>query len=294
MPRPQAYHVVVRALESRSGWTPTARFAAAVESSTHGHLPYARYHAAGVARERAGAGEGVVERLVGDWLATDLNPVTQIIGNLTQTANARWALNAYSHSAVLCVRGNTASRRPADSDTRRFDVSRDLLATVDDPALCHLGVVSTMEALVGKVARNAVSAAAPEPIGLSSIAQYLGLDVSAATDVAVVFESEGQISIARAAQLLGCHQRTLERRLREEGVTAELLRRATRLVRATSQLRSSTSLTTIAIAEGFSDLAHMSRAFKAACGMSPSLLRQAALGGAVTEPRERIAQAPPG
>lgn len=284
MTRAQAYYVVVRALEAHGGWSPMARFAAAVESSTEGHLPYARYHAAGVARQRTGAGEGMVERLVGDWLATDINPVTQIIGKLTQPANARWALAAYSHSAVLCVRTHAASPQLDDANTPRFAVSQDVLASTDDPAPCHLGVLSTMEALVSKVGRNATLAAPPQPGGLSSVAHYLGVGFSAAADVAAVFEHEGQISIASAAQMLGCHQRTLERRLREEGLTAEALRRAARLLRATHRLHSSDSLTTIAIDEGFSDLAHMSRAFKASCGMSPSLLRQAARGGAMAEP----------
>jgi AraC-like DNA-binding protein len=73
--------------------------------------------------------------------------------------------------------------------------------------------------------------------------------------------------------MIGCHQRTLERRLREEGLTAETIRMATRLIRATKRLRSSDSLTAIAMEVGFSDQAQMTRAFRFSCGMTPSLLR---------------------
>jgi len=84
---------------------------------------------------------------------------------------------------------------------------------------------------------------------------------------------EGYISVSEVARKIGCHQRTLERRLQKEGLTAETIRTATRLNRATKRLRSDDSLTVIAIEEGFSDQAQMSRAFRKSCGMTPSSLR---------------------
>lgn len=55
--------------------------------------------------------------------------------------------------------------------------------------------------------------------------------------------------IAELARKLGCHQRSLERKLKAEGLTAESLRQAVRMIRATDRLGSSDSLTTIAIEE---------------------------------------------
>lgn len=75
-------------------------------------------------------------------------------------------------------------------------------------------------------------------------------------------------------------QRSLERKLRAEGLTAEALRQAVRMVRATDRLGSDDSLTTIAIEEGFSDLSHMTRSFKTSAGMQPSLLRRLLLADA--------------
>lgn len=114
---------------------------------------------------------------------------------------------------------------------------------------------------------------APPP-SLLSVARHLGVEHSTAAEVALVFEGEGHVSIVEVAALLGVHQRTLERRLRSVGLTADALRQAARLMRATNRLAQTDSLTTIAADEGFADLAHMTRAFRASCGMPPSLLRK--------------------
>jgi len=62
--------------------------------------------------------------------------------------------------------------------------------------------------------------------------------------------------------------------LKKEGTTAEGIRMATRILRAHQRFTGTESLTTIAHDVGFSDLAHMTRSFKASCGMTPTLLRQ--------------------
>jgi AraC-like DNA-binding protein len=49
------------------------------------------------------------------------------------------------------------------------------------------------------------------------------------------------------------------------------------MVAATDRLWSAASLTEIAFEMGFSDLAHMTRAFRSSCGMAPSQLRRLAL-----------------
>jgi AraC-like DNA-binding protein len=73
-------------------------------------------------------------------------------------------------------------------------------------------------------------------------------------------------------QKLGCHKRTLERSLREVGLTAQALRRADRMMRVAAGLFAGDSLTSIAADCGFSDTAHMSRSFRAACGFAPRML----------------------
>lgn len=279
-----AYHVVVHALEARAGWTPARRLASAVAHTLNGHLPYTRYLAAGQTSRRQGAGEASVQRLVEDWLATDVNPVIQLMGQLTLPGNTAWALNAYTHSAQVGVRTTIALHNNAAS-APQMEIKRQLLATERDPALCRTGVVCVMESLVARSMRNALHHPAPTVRPLSALAHALGLGHSATAQLSQVFEAEGGIPIPLAAQHLGCHTRTLERRLRTEGLTAEAVRQTVRLIAATQQLRLPHSLTDIAHSVGFADLSHMTRAFGAACGMAPSLLRQVAHGGLAPEPR---------
>ncbi len=278
MTQPLAYHVVVRALEAEAGWTPAARFACSVAHTLDGHLPYARYQAVGLARRREGSSEATVERMVHEWLATDVNPATQIIGHLPSAEAAVWALNAYTESARLGVRTRLALTLDEAAAAPRLAVRRERAAAGDDPELCRAGVLTLMEILIGQSAHTPAQPGAAR--GLSSIARLLGVEHSAAAHAVEVFEHEGHVAVARVAELLGCSQRTLERRLRQEGVTAEALRRATRVIRATGRLRSQESLTDIAADAGYADLAHMSREFRSSCGMSPSLLRRAWRGEA--------------
>lgn len=84
-------------------------------------------------------------------------------------------------------------------------------------------------------------------------------------------------AIARA---LDVSLRTLNRRLAVEGTTLGGLHRRVRLREACLRISGSDqSLTEIAHDLGFSDSAHLSRGFTAACGLSPRSYRQAAREG---------------
>ena len=103
----------------------------------------------------------------------------------------------------------------------------------------------------------------------------LGLGSSAASDAALAFESDAELRVDDVARLLGCHRRTLQREFKASGITAETLKRACRLSRATALLPTALTLTEIAHETGYSDHAHMTRAFVASCALAPSILRQA-------------------
>jgi len=68
--------------------------------------------------------------------------------------------------------------------------------------------------------------------GLSDSAKALGAPDSSSAEMARPFEAEGPMTIAEAAQRLGCHQRTLLRQLHPEGTRAEPIRMAARILRA--------------------------------------------------------------
>ena len=286
MPNSLAYHVVVNALEGKAGWTPMNRFVSAVSHVISGHLPYQRYHAAGRARTAEGAGAGVVERMVNDFLATDVNPGYLLLSSFQREADVLVAFNAYNQSAKLGVQtslgasgyarrlnsGSRNSSRNADGNGNGADGA--LMAHGDDPDSCRQGTLAIVQTMMTTTRLNARLPDGAERRSLTTTANILGIEASAAAEVALVFESEGHLPIAGVARKLGCHQRTLERRLREASITAEALRQASRLIRATHRLSSRDSLTMIACDEGFSDLAHMTRAFQSSSGMPPSLIRK--------------------
>lgn len=266
-----AYHVVVHALEGHGGWTPTSRFAALVAHVNDGHLPYERHHAAGRARAIEGASEGQIERAVHEFLRADATPCVRVLLSLATPSVVVDGFNAYNASAGIAVK--TSVSMPGGGDRAPVMVARrEMRVDAADPVPCRVGTLTLFDGLMASAQRNARRGGQSRQPSLSSLAEMLGARGSAA-EAALVFEAEGTMPVAELARKLGCHQRSLERKLKEEGLTAEALRQAVRMVRATDRLVSSDSLTTIAMEEGFSDLSHMTRSFKLSAGLPPSALR---------------------
>ncbi len=266
-----AYHVVTHAMEAQRGWTPMQRFAASVRHCLNGHLPYQRYYEAGLERRRDGMSEDALERLVDEQLLMDLNPVTQVARNVDQPLRLIEGFNVYNQTVNLGVRSR-AQRQAASA--RQLLEQRLQAAQQDDPALCRQGTHFLLANLLRQVERNAMRQARPDVMRLSVVSRRLGLEATLVHEVSLALEAGYNLPIAQLALQLGCHQRTLERRLHKFGLTAEMLRQADRLLRATARLRSAASLTDIAVDTGFSDHAHMTRAFKTSCGMPPSFFQQ--------------------
>nr|WP_315392227.1 helix-turn-helix transcriptional regulator [uncultured Duganella sp.] len=266
-----AYHVVVHALEGRAGWTPMSRFAATVAHIIDGHLPYHRYNAAGHARAAEGMTEGQIERSVREFLLTDLAPGVGTISRLMTPAVVIAGFNAYNASAGIAVRTNVSM--PSEGERAPVVAQRRMLVQAADPGPCRVGTLAMFDGLLSFVGRNA-KLAAPPRADLGTVAELLGVRGSAAAEAAWIFEREGSMPVAELARKLGCHQRSLERKLKAEGLTAEALRQAARMLRAADRLSSDDSLTTIAVEAGFSDLSHMTRSFKTSSGMQPSALRK--------------------
>lgn len=263
-----SYHVVVHAMEARAGIAPLARFWMALRHAQDGHLPYQRYHQAGLRRAARGCTVSQVEASVRDWIGTDLNPAVQAIRLATSYEAVVQGFNAYNQASSKAV--NTQVEWKKGAAGFNYVARRKLLQTEVDPEPCRMGTLAMVQWLFADVGRRQ----AAEGLSVGEVAQRLAVQSTASAQAAEVFERRGNITIPELARELGCGQRTLERRLKQEGGSAEVLRASTRLVAATRALTSSMSLTEIAFETGFSDSAHMSRAFKAACGMSPSVLRR--------------------
>lgn len=279
-----AYHAVVNAMEAKSGWTPMSRFASAVCHAIRGHVPYERYRAAALSRAVEGTSEGAIEGLVCDFLDTDLNPLLSFAAAFRRPAGVVAAFNAYNESARLGVRTNilAESVRAPIGPAR---AQRRPVASGEDPSLCRVGTMAALDSVLRRAGREVAGALPHGAHSLASVANRLGVQHTAAAEVAMVFEVEGHASIGHVASRLGCHRRTLERRLRQLGVTAESLGQASRLARSAARLSSPDSLASIAADEGFSDLAHMTRSFQTSCGMPPSLMRRLLWADAATAPQ---------
>ena len=276
-----AYHVGVHALEARAGISPLGRFWLAVGHSLDAHLPYARLHAAGIRRARDKASSSDIERSVADWLRTDLCPAVQS-GRLAISVEG-WirAYNAYNQSGPRVVR--TQAELVSDSGTvPTYVVRRELLDTKVDPEPCKVSTFAILEVLFNSAAARSRTGTAGTMLTVSGVARSVGAQHSAAAEVAEVFENRGAVSIPELAKQLGSGQRTLERKLRSEGGSAETIRLSVRMTRATELLASALTLTEIAHVTGFSDSAHMARAFKRACGIAPSVLKQSIHDGGGT------------
>jgi AraC-like DNA-binding protein len=261
-----AYHAVVHAMRGSAGLDARQRFAASLKSTIAGHMPYGQYREAASARRKLGANDLMVSRSVLDWLQTDLNPAIQTLRLVPNIAAAVGGYNAYNECVSLAV------KTTADSGERSL-VRRELSSVHRDDDLCRAGSMAVVEWIFTEVTRRGSRMELAAPRSSGECARYLGAERFAAAQAMQVLDSSGDHSAPELARSLGVGIRTLERTLAEDGLTPRILRMASRMNRVMGHLHGDTPLALIATEVGFSDQAHMSRSFKTACGMSPSLLR---------------------
>lgn len=287
---------IVLAIEAEAGWSPETRFASAALSAVEGQLPFHRYFGAGRRAAAIGRGADSIEASMWDWMDTCLHPLDGYLLGLDDPRSVVDCLNAHNardlglpwdqeRQSVFAEYGEgektaTWADRPpywelsSGGGDFRLYACRISPNGFDDPKACQIASLATIQYAVDHAQRRADERGG-EIRTLSSVARHLGAERSAAAEAAWVFEHEGVVSIEALSKRLGCQRRTLERELRAVGLTAGKLRLARMIVGATNQLHSAATLTQIAADQGFSDLAHMTRAFKASCGMAPSALRGA-------------------
>ncbi|WP_066475384.1 AraC family transcriptional regulator [Bosea sp. WAO] len=116
----------------------------------------------------------------------------------------------------------------------------------------------------------------PLPTLCSQPHQHLG---RSSRDTIALIESDLLViwSLPLLARRLGQSPRTLQRRLGNDGLSLQMLRRASQIRHASLLLLNGTaSLASIGFACGFSDAAHFTRAFRQATGMNPTEFMTAA------------------
>ncbi|MDQ2953992.1 MAG: hypothetical protein M3R18_03535, partial [Pseudomonadota bacterium] len=189
-----------------------------VAHTNNGHLPYQRHHSAGLRRTSVGSTESQIERAVIELLDIDVTPGVQFLQNLRDPSVMVAGFNAYNASAKIAVK-TSMSVSPSDGRARMVSARRDMRVDAVDPLPCREATMALFHSMLSSCDAGGSPRRDRHFKNLTHLADVIG-SRGAAVDAASVFEREGSIPVGELARALGCHQRTLERKLREEGVTA--------------------------------------------------------------------------
>ena len=278
-PTTMAYHLLSTALESLDQRPSNlAAFGSAVSSTLNAFVSFQRFHGAGqMVAERGSLRESRLVNAIELAMERDLNPILRCF---LGAANIEGVMAV--HRGIHELTTMTVKTELALEGGSMVVKSRTNVPGMLDPSPCkdsHLAavdiIVSRLPAASLGASELAIHQARWTNVSVSGVADQLGLAFSAAGEVAAAYEADATLGVAELARHLGCHARTLQRELKATGVSANAIRQATMLNGATNLLRSKSSLTAIAHQAGYSDQAHMTRAFVSSCGLPPSLLRKA-------------------
>lgn len=277
------YHTLSRSLESATNAPLTAGrlFSDAVGHVLNGFIDTDRYQRAGRLAGAKGLSESALAAIVADQLHFDMNPFVQCMLGAPSRRGALLVHQSLNQLAALAVR----TEMGFDGAGALMVTSRSASVSGEDPSACRDVHLIGMDLILGSIDEDGTSGMADAavkprsrvspPRRVSALAAMLGLGSGASSEAALAFESDAEMKVEDVARRLGCHRRTLQREFKASGVTAETLKRACMLSRATALLPSALTLTEIAHESGYADHAHMTRAFVASCALAPSILRQA-------------------
>lgn len=266
-----SFHIAPRALDLDRAFSPKYLFADSVQHVIDGHVAADRYHQICTKSSAMGLKESSLEQRMRELFALDLNPLISMTRQLGSEAALFNAWNTYQKHVSLAVR-TTIHGNSKES----FGVERRQISYAIDPPAARDAALCAIDILTG-VARNnrerGQLAGDLTPLCLSGIAADIGLQHTVVFEVVLCFEEQPDLNVARLCRALTVHNRTLERHLTDFGITALELKMACALTGATNSLWGTSSLSEIAFDHGFSDQAHMTRAFRHACGLTPMVLR---------------------
>ncbi len=266
-----AFHIAPRALNLDRAFSPRHLFADSVRHVIDGHVAADPYYRIATKSTAVALNESALEQRMREVLAFDLNPMICVIRQLGSELALFKAWNTYQQHVSLAVK----TIIHADSNEAFRVDRRQVSYAVDPPAARNAGLCA-LDILRGVARSNRERGHVVDDQSrwrLSRIATELGLQHTIVFEAALYFEENRGLNVTQLCRSLGCHRRTLERHFKDFGVTALTMKMACALAGATNSLWGTSSLTEIAFDQGFSDQAHMTRAFRHACGLSPSLLR---------------------
>lgn len=265
------FHIAPRALNVDRAFAPMYLFADSVRHVIDGHVEADPYYRIAIKRAAVALNDSMLERRMRELFALDLNPLISMTRRLGSELALFKAWNTWQEHVSLAVR--TMIR---GNSNESFRVARRQVSYAVDPPAARNAGLCAIDILSGVARDNRRRGYVVDDRanwGLSGIALELGLQHTVVFEAALYFEQNRGMNVSRLCRSLGCHRRTLERHFREFELTPENMKMASALIGATNSLWGTSSLTEIAFEHGFSDQAHMTRAFRHACGMPPSVLR---------------------
>jgi len=268
-----SYHLAMRSLLIARRAVPAHRFSDCVHHTLVGDLP-----TEAMAREirhtahQSLSARALSERMA-ELMAVDLNPVGQVFRLARSEAVHQRIWDAYNRS------GNVVApvyfEDLSDGPQAPAPGPLSLLSGLDRSAQVkaqdlHAHLLNSYKtSFEGRRRSNRAEAAWGGQLAemrVSVLARILGAG-PLVLELCEVFEAFPRAKVQEACARLGVHPRALERRMRELGITAMMLKRACMLTSATRHLLSTQQpLNEIARRHGYADGAHLSKAVSLATG----------------------------
>lgn len=266
-----SFHIAPRALNLDRAFSPRYLFADSVRHLINGHVAAEPYYEIATKSIAVALNDSALERRMRELFALDLNPLICMTRQLSSELALFKAWNTWQMHVSLAVRTVIHG-----TSTESFRVDRRHISYAVDPPAARNAGLCAIDILRGAARDNRKRSYLVDDQAkwrLSRIAAELGLQHTVVFEAALYFERYPGMKVTQLCRALGYHKRTLERHFKGFGLTAEDLKMASALAGATNSLWGRSSLAEIAFEHGFSDQAHMTRAFRHACGLPPSVLR---------------------
>lgn len=267
-----AYHTNIETLGGQRASCSEQRLAQSLRFALDGHLPYEDQINACARFLSEKIGFGQFERRMTDALSFDINPLMVMASQIESPKKFLAAFNTYNkHSPLAAKTYLTAWNHEGVQVARDASKLRgfDLAPARDSTQLCA-------EVLLNQVKHHHQYGYQTLLVeNVADLTYRVGLSGTLTHDAAAYFDAYPGARVQELAKALGCSSRTLVRWFSTLPFTAVELKQVCMLTHATRNMGADRPLTEIAADSGFSDLAHFSRVFKRAVGVSPSLMHQA-------------------
>jgi AraC-like DNA-binding protein len=275
-----SYHLGMRSLLMARRAMPAHRFSDCVRHTLQGDIPTATMGAEMSLSSHHQSSLASHSERFAELMAVDINPVGQVFRLArSQTAHQR-SWDAYNGSGNVVapvffehLQGDISAAAAAQAPVSGHDKSAHIKARK-----LHEGLLNSYKTGFDRRLRSnqtpASWAGQLKEMRVSVLARILGAG-GLILELCEFFETFPHAKVQEAGIRLGVHPRTLERRMRDLGITAVMLKRACMLASATSDLLSSDRpLDEIARRHGYADGAHLSKAVSLATGgISASMCR---------------------